>query len=211
MTVRESFDNLLPLAYFLARKRVISHLARVGVEALPDRVAELAQDTVCRAYDKYGKRCRKSPPADDATVRKYVIQATVYAARDAVRSKSTFGSISSPAAIQNDAFHRYKRTRPDGIHGTDEERALLDPPEQPVSQEAQGWEVRQLAEENLPADLVDTAVFAASGIDQELSAKAQGCTSRTVRNRLAQIRGILDPRTNIYAVICAALRDCLRG
>jgi DNA-directed RNA polymerase specialized sigma24 family protein len=211
MTVRESFDNLLPLAYFLARKRVRALLLRSGVDALPERTEELAQDCVCRAFDKYAKRCRKASPADDATVRKYVVQCTVYAARDAVRSKSTFGSISSPAAIQNDAFHRYKRTRPDGIHGTDEERALLDPPEQPVSQEAQGWEVRQLAEENLPADLVDTAVFAASGIDQELSAKAQGCTSRTVRNRLAQIRGILDPRTNIYAVICAALRDCLRG
>jgi DNA-directed RNA polymerase specialized sigma24 family protein len=211
MTVRESFDNLLPLAYFLARKRVIAHLVRSGVEALPDRVAELAQDTVCRAYDKYGKRCSKSPPADDATVRKYVVQCTVYAARDACRSKSTFGSVSSPTAIQNDAFHRYKRTRPDGIHGTDEERALLDPPEQPVSQEAQGWEVRKIAEDNLPPELVDTAVFAATGIDQELSAKAQGCTSRTIRNRLAQIRGILDPRTNIYAVIVSALRDCMRG
>jgi hypothetical protein len=106
-------------------------------------------------------------------------------------------------------MHRWHRVRPDGIHGKDCERKYLDPEYTPVMYPVQGWEIRQLAEENLPAHLVDTAVYAAVGVTQELSASIQGVTDRTIRNRLAEARAILDPRTNIYAVICAALRECL--
>jgi hypothetical protein len=52
-------------------------------------------------------------------------------------------------------------------------------------------------------------VFAAVGLTQQQSAVLQKCSERTVRNRLREIREILDPRPNIYEVIVSALEACL--
>ena len=79
----------------------------------------------------------------------------------------------------------------------------------PVVYACQRWELEELISRELPARLHSTAIYATCGLIQEQSAILQGVTARTVRSRLAEIRKVLDPQSNVYAIIYEALLSCL--
>ena len=135
----------------------------------------------------------------------------IFGARDAIRSKSRFGSISSHTAIRDDAMNRYQRVYPGFTNGDDSEKqdAMNQVGYVPVSYSVQRWELEQLVERELPAHLRPTALFAACGLTQEQSGTLQGMSARTVCNRMTEIRKLIDPQTNVYAVVCEALLSCL--
>jgi RNA polymerase sigma factor (sigma-70 family) len=204
------FDEYSRLAYWLARRwsrRLLDCRAR-GYSF--DELEELAQDAVCRGYDRFLKRCQREVcGASDR--KRWVCQCVIRGARDAIRRKSTFGSLTSPVAIRDDAMNRYQRVTPGFTHGDDSERqdALAQVSYVPIDYPVQRWELEQLIARELPAELQASALYAACGLTQEQSATLQGVTARTVRNRLAEIRKLLDSQANVYAVICEALSSCL--
>jgi DNA-directed RNA polymerase specialized sigma24 family protein len=204
------FDEYSRLAYWLARRwsaRLLAYRAR-GWSA--DELEELAQDAVCRGYDRFLKRCQREVcGASDR--KRWVCQCVIMGARDAIRRKSTFGSISSPVAVRDDAMNRYQRVTLGFTHGDDSEKqnALEQVGYVPIDHPVQRWELEQLVSRELPAHLQATALYAACDLTQEQSAILQGVTDRTVRNRLAEIRALLDSQANVYAVICEALLSCL--
>ena len=108
-------------------------------------------------------------------------------------------------------MNRCHRVKPCFVHGDDNEKqnALEQVGYVPIIHAVQRWECEQLIERELPAHLRATAIYATCGLIQEQSAILQGVTARTVRSRLAEIRKVLDPQTNIYAVVCEALSSCL--
>jgi DNA-directed RNA polymerase specialized sigma24 family protein len=207
----EWFAEYTRLAYWLANEWVRRLSCRQGITLAASEREELVQDAVARGYDRFVKRCTAKIPAK-LDRKKWVCQCMLRAVRDALRSKSRFGSVTQPAAIRDDAMNRYRRVRPEGRHGTPEEREYLDPQDKPVAYEPTAEEVLAVIERELPPKLHDTARFAAFGISQVDSAKLQGVTDRTVRNRLGEIRLILDGfAPNDYAVIVAACEEYLRG
>jgi DNA-directed RNA polymerase specialized sigma24 family protein len=113
---------------------------------------------------------------------------------DAIRSKSTFGSISSPSAVRDDVLNRRKRVdlnrRRD--RDIDETGNALDHIEyQPVEYDVQRWEVEQVADRELPVHLRSTAVNRACGMTLQQSATLQGVSVRTVSYRLRQAQAYL--------------------
>ena len=92
-------------------------------------------------------------------------------------------------------MNRFRRVRPSCIHGRDDEKqdALEQVQDKPVQHAVQRWELEKQVERDLPQPLRKTALFAALGLTQYASAKLQGCTDRTVRNRLRDIREFLNP------------------
>ena len=204
------FAEYLRLGYWLARHwsyRLLHYSARYCSR---DELEELAQDAVCRGYDRFVKRCAKQL-CGQSDRRKWVCQSVVFGVRDAVSAKSCFGSISSGVAVRDDAMNRFQRVKPGFVHGDDDEKqdALERVDYTPVAYAVQRWEVEELVERELPEHLRPTAIYAAFGLTQEDSAILQGVTDRTVRNRLREIREYLDPTWNIYGIIGAALIACL--
>jgi hypothetical protein len=71
------------------------------------------------------------------------------------------------------------------------------------------WEIQRVIErEGIPKRLQATALNAAMGLTQPASAKRQGISERTVRNRLRDIREYLSPNVipNVYAKLVATLQ-----
>ena len=204
------FDEYHRLAYWLARRWAQRLLAYRGRSYSANELEELAQDAVCRGFDRFAKRCQRE--VCGLSVRKrWVCQCVTKGARDAVRSKSRFGSITAPASVRDDVTNRCQRVETGFTHGNDDEKqdALSQVACVPIDHPVQRWELEQLIERELPAHLRQTALYAACGLTQEQSAILQGVTDRTIRSRLTEIRSLLWPETNVYAVICEALQECL--
>jgi len=208
--IAQWFDEYHRLAYWLARRwttRLLDYRSR-GCSA--DELQELAQDAVSRGFARFAKRCqREFCGASDR--KRWVCQCVIKGACDAVRSKSRFGSITAPASVRDDVMSRCQRVDTGFVHGTDNEKqnALAQLSYVPIDHPVQRWELEQLIERELPAHLRQTALYAACELTQEQSAILQGVTDRTVRSRLTEIRALLCPQTNAYAVICEALLTCL--
>lgn len=208
--VSQSFAEFAPLAYWIARRwagRFLERSARRDPDAC---LEELAQDAVCRAYNRFARRCAKQDCPPDQR-RAWIGQSVMRAIRDALRARSRFGSVTCPSAVRDDVTNRCLRVEL-GYHGcaNDGQHATMeDVQDQPAAQDVQRWELERVAQRELPAELRPTAIYAACGLTQAESAALQGVTDRTVRNRLREIRQYLDPSVNPYAVVCAALRECL--
>ena len=209
--VAQWFDEYHRLAYWLARrwtKRLLDYRSR-GCSA--DELQELAQDAVARGFDRFANRCQRDVcGASDR--KRWVCQCVIKGAHDAVRSKSRFGSITAPASVRDDVMSRCQRVDCAGFtHGNDDEKqdALAQVACVPIDHPVQRWELEQLVARELPAHLQPTALYASCGLTQEQSAILQSVSERTIRNRLKEIRAILWPQTNAYAVICEALQECL--
>lgn len=204
------FSEYGRLAYWVARRWSWRLLNRYARDYSADELEELAQDAVARGFDRFAKRCAKSV-CGESDRKKWVCQCVVRGARDAVRAKSRFGSISDGVAVRDDAMNRYKRVSPGFVHGDDNEKqdALEAVHYNPVVYAVQRWELEEIINRELPPDLRPTALYAAIGLTQEQSAILQEVTDRTIRNRLQEIRDCLDPLGNIYAIVCAALEACL--
>ena len=202
------FSEYIRLAYWVGRRTVWRRLTRQGRDFTTDDIKELAQDAVSRGFDRFAKRCRQTLPGMDNR-KSWVCQCVIRGACDATRNRSRFGAISDRSAIAADAMNRFRRVRPSGRHGTDEEREFLDVEYVPVVPVVQRWEVEELVDKWLPEHTRQTAVYAAMGFSQPDSALLQRCSERTVRNRLKDIREYLDPSVNWYAVLCCAL-ECAR-
>jgi DNA-directed RNA polymerase specialized sigma24 family protein len=203
----EWFNEYIRLAYWIGRTWTRRLLDWQGKEYAASDLEEYAQDAVARGYERFLKRCAKSI-CGKSDRKKWVCQCMVRACQDALRNKSRFGSVSDRYAVRDDATNRFCRVRPAARHGTDEERAYLDPEYFPVQHPVQQWELREVVR-CLPEHLQDTAVYAAIGLTHADSALLQGCCERTVRNRLSEIREILDPTPNVYAIIVDALLCCM--
>ena len=204
------FAEYTRLAYWIARRWARRLLDYRGRSYSPNELEELAQDAVCRGYDRFVKRCERDV-CGLSDRKRWVCQCVTNGARDAVRSKSRFGSISSHVAVRDDVMNRCHRVKPGFTHGDDSEKqdALEQVGYVPISYAVQRWELEQLIERELPAHLRATALYVPCGLTQEQSAILQGVSARTVRSRLAEIRKLLDSQTNVYAVVCAALLSCL--
>ena len=208
--VSQWFTEYHRLAYWVARRwcrRLLDCNAR---NYSPDELAELAQDAVCRGWDRFAKRCAREV-CGESDRKRWICQCVVRGARDAVRAKSRFGSVTDGAAVRADAMNRFRRVKPGFVHGADDERqdALDLVHYSPVVYAVQRWELEDLVEKELPFNLRQTAIYAACGLTQGQSAILQGVTDRTVRNRLRDIREYLAPNWNIYGIVCAALVACL--
>ena len=208
--VAQWFDEYHRLAYWLARRWAQRLLAYRGRSYSANELEELAQDAVCRGFDRFAKRCQRE--VCGLSVRKrWVCQCVTKGAHDAVRSKSRFGSITAPASVRDDVMNRCQRVVTGFVHGNDNEKqdALSQVASVPIDHPVQRWELEQLVERELPAHLQATALYAACGLTQEQSAILQSVTDRTIRSRLTEIRSLLWPQSNVYAVICEALQECL--
>ena len=208
--VAQWFDEYHRLAYWLARrwaKRCLDYRSR-GYSG--NELEELAQDAVCRGFARFAKRCQRDV-CGLSDRKRWVCQCVIKGACDAVRSKSRFGSITAPASVRDDAMNRCQRVDAGFAHGNDNEKqdVLAQLSYVPIDHPVQRWELEQLIARELPAHLQATALYAACGLTQEQSAILQSVSDRTIRTRLAEIRVILWPQTNVYAVICEALQECL--
>jgi DNA-directed RNA polymerase specialized sigma24 family protein len=204
------FDEYHRLAYWLARRWAQRLLAYRGRSYSANELEELAQDAVCRGFDRFAKRCQREV-CGLSDRKRWVCQCVTKGARDAVRSKSRFGSVSSPASVRDDVTNRCHRVNTGFTHGNDNEKqdALSQVASVPIDHPVQRWELEQLVARELPAHLRLTALYAACGLTQEQSAILQSVTDRTIRSRLTEIRNLLWPQSNVYAVICEALQECL--
>jgi DNA-directed RNA polymerase specialized sigma24 family protein len=203
---RQWFAVHIARAYLTARHQVVRLLDRAGYDYTPSDVEELIQDTVCRGYASFCKVVLSK--ATVKNMEHWIYRCVVLASRDAVRNRSTFGSVSSHTAVRDDAMNRLHRVIPTGPHGTDGE---MDVEYVPVVPEAQRWEIEaEIERQGIPKKLRMTAVYEALDFTQEDSAKLQGCTDRTVRNHLSQIRAFLDPEAESwYVIIVDALKESL--
>jgi DNA-directed RNA polymerase specialized sigma24 family protein len=204
------FDEYHRLAYWLARRWAQRLLAYRGRSYSANELEELAQDAVCRGFDRFVKRCcREVCGASDR--KRWVCQCVTKGAFDAVRFKSRFGSITSPVAVRDDVMNRCQRVDTGFTHGSDNEKqdALTQVSYSPIDHPVQRWELEQLIECELPARMRATAIYAACGLTQEQSAILQGITDRTIRSRLTEIRESLCPQDDVCAIICEALQECL--
>ncbi len=204
------YAEYIGLAYHVARRTCQRLMYRKSLDFSANDLQELAQDAVVRGYDRFAKRCARHV-CGKSDRKAWVGQCVVRGARDAIRSKSRFGSISSPVAVRDDAMNRFNRVRPGFVHGTDNEKqtALELVHYEPLPCAVQRWELEELVERELPAHLRLTGLYAALGLTQDASGILQGVTDRTIRNRLRDIRNHLNPDANIYAIICAALLACM--
>jgi DNA-directed RNA polymerase specialized sigma24 family protein len=204
------FDEYHRLAYWIARRWGQRLLAYRGRSYSANELEELAQDAVCRGFDRFAKRCQRE--VCGISVRKrWVCQCVTKGAHDAIRCKSRFGSITAPASVRDDVMNRCQRVVTGFVHGNDNEKqdALTQVASVPIDHPVQRWELEQLVARELPAHLRLTALYAACDLTQEQSAILQGVTDRTIRSRLTEIRNLLSPQTNVYAIICEALQECL--
>lgn len=204
------FDEYHRLAYWLARRWAQRLLAYRGRSYSANELEELAQDAVCRGFDRFAKRCQREV-CGLSDRKRWVCQCVTKGAHDAIRCKSCFGSITEPVAVRDDVLNRCQRVDTGFTHGNDDEKqdALSQVACVPIDHPVQRWELEQLIERELPAHLRQTALYAACGLTQEQSATLQSVTDRTIRSRLKEIRSLLWPETNVYAVICEALQECL--
>ena len=86
------------LAYWIARRGAQRSLDYRGRSYSSNELDELAQDAVCRGYDRFVKRCQRDV-CGLSDRKRWVCQCVSKGARDAARSKSRFGSISSHVAV----------------------------------------------------------------------------------------------------------------
>jgi RNA polymerase sigma factor (sigma-70 family) len=199
-----SYDRL---AYWLARRwcaRLLGYAGRFPSSVL---LAELAQDAVARGFDRFKKRCSREV-CGEADRKRWICQCVIRGARDAVRAKSAFGSLSDACAVRDDAMNRLVRANTSGCaHGSDEEKAfaLELVADQPAPAPVQRWEIDALVNRELPEHLRATALYAACSLTQQQSATLQGVSDRTVRNRLREIAETLNPLASPYAVLASAL------
>ena len=123
----ENMGMVYGVAWKWARKAM--HMSGLDYSAARD-FEELVQDGVCRGFAESAEMA--------STVRgvereKRVCQCVIRGVKRAVRGKSRFGNPSTPQAVRADAMNRWRRVRPDGRHGTDEEREYLDVEYVPVT------------------------------------------------------------------------------
>jgi hypothetical protein len=184
------FDEYARLAYWLGKRwsrRLLDYRSRAYSAS---ELEELAQDAVCRGYDRFVKRCYREV-CGQSDRKRWVCQCVIKGPRDAVRSKSRFGSISSHVAVRDDVMNRCQRVNPGFAHGDDNEKqdALEQVGFVPINHVVQRWELEQLVERELPAHLRLTALYAACGLAQEQSAILQGVTTgRRQRDNALRIR-----------------------
>ena len=194
----QCFEEHKRLAYWLARHWTARLLAHRGRFVSAELLEELAQDAVCRGFSRL-IRCEAKPENPKA----FMCSAITYGALDALRAKSTFGSISESAAIRGDAMNRFVRVTTDN----DGARDLLDGiASESKPMPATRCEIEFVADRELPEHLRATAVHAAIGLTQSDSAKIQGATVRTVGRRIAEVRRYLNPSPNAYAAVVEALQ-----
>jgi len=206
---RKWYGEDLGLVYGVAWKwaRRYVHLEGWGLSAARD-LEELVQDGVCRGFADFANRASRVRGLDR---RREVCRSVIRGVRKAVRSKARFGNPSTPQAVRADAMNRWRRVRPDGRHGTDEERDYLDVEYVPVTPEAKRWEIEELVRQNdIPERYHLTAVYAAMGFTQVQSALLQGVDERTIRNHLKAIREHLNPLGTLYGIVCWALEVALK-
>ena len=191
------FAQYTRLAYWIARRWARRLLDYRGRSYSPNELEELAQDAVCRGYDRLVKRCNRDGAPIDRDRKRWLCQCVYRASFDACRARSRFGSISSHVAVRDDAMNRCQRVS----LGSGDDGEMRDALEQigyvPVVYPVQRWEVERLVERELPAHLHATAIYAACGLTQNQSATLQGVTDRTVRNRLRELRHYLDPNISV--------------
>jgi len=208
--IAQWFDEYHRLAYWLARRWAQRLLAYRGRSYSANELEELAQDAVCRGFARFAKRCQREVcGASDR--KRWVCQCVSKGAFDAMRCKSRFGSISAPASVRDDVMNRCQRVDNGFTHGNDNDKqnVLAQLSYAPIEHPVQRWELEQLIAHELPAHLRATALYAACGLTQEQSAILQSVSDRTIRSRLTDIRNLLWPQSNVYAVICEALQTCL--
>ena len=191
------FAEYTRLAYWIARRWTRRLLDYRGRSYSPNELEELAQDAVCRGYDRLVKRCNRDGAPIGRDRKRWLCQCVYRASFDACRARSRFGSISSHVAVRDDAMNRCQRVSLSSGDDCEKRDALEQIGYVPVVYPAQRWEVERLVERELPAHLHATAIFAACGLTQNQSATLQGITDRTVRNRLRELRHYLDPNISV--------------
>jgi len=152
--VAQWFNEYHRLAYWLARRWARRSLAYRARRYSANELEELAQDAVCRGFDRFAKRCQREV-CGLSDRKRWVCQCVIKGALDAVRSKSRFGSITEPVAVRDDAMNRCQRVDAGFSHGTDNEKqdALAQASYAPIDHPVQRWELEQLVERELPAHL----------------------------------------------------------
>ena len=180
------------LAYWMAQRWCQRLLAYRGRFVSSNELDELAQDAVCRGYDRFLKRCT-AQACGASDCRRWACQCLIFAAKDAIRAKSTFGSITSGTAVRDDVMNRRVRVNPGFVHGSDDEQqdALAQVEYQPVPSPVQRWELEQVAHRELPADLAEVCTLVATGLTQLQVGLLLGVTARTIRKRLQAARQYL--------------------
>ena len=191
------FGEHVKLAYWLAGKELTKQVRARGMVRY--EMDELMQDTVARAYGRFVTRCEKSLPNPDER-KEWVATCVQFAVKDAIRNKSTFGYEleSDRYAIRGDAMTQLHRTEP-----------AAEPHTRPDTHPIEPWEIQRVIErEGIPERLHATALDMAMGLTQPASAKRQGFSERTLRNRLRDIREYLSPNVipNVYAKVVAAIQ-----
>ena len=201
---RQWFGEDMGLVYGVAWKWARRFIGMSGLDYAAARdLEEIVQDGVCRGYAEFAGMATRVRGVER---RKRVCVCVIRGVRRAVRGKSRFGNPSTPSAVRADAMNRWTRVRPDGRHGTDQERDYLDVEYVPVTPPAQRWEVEELVVANgIPERYRKTAIYAAMGLSQVESAMLQGVDERTIRNHLKAIRQHLDPMGTLYGIVCWAL------
>lgn len=209
---QEVFAQHVNLVYAIARKWCPRMLARLGKDVPPVELDEYVQDAVCRALNGFLQRCDKGlPKVQDRKA--WICQSCMSGVKNACKTARRFGN-PAPFPSYVDALNR-RGSLPRGFcHGTDCERgdALEQVQYEPVEYGVQRWEVEELLErERLPEHLHKTALYATMGISQGDSGKLQGCTDRTIRNRLAEIRQHLNPscERNVYVLVVETLKGLI--
>ncbi len=191
------FDEYSRLAYWIARRWCRKLQDYRGRAYSANALEELAQDAVCRGYDRLVKRCSRDGAPIGRDRKRWLCQCVYRASFDACRAKSSFGSISSHVVVRDDAMNRCQRVS----LGSGDDSEMRDALEQigyvPVVYACQRWELEQLVSRELPVHLHATAIYAACGLTQDQSATLQGVSARTIRNRLRELRHYLDPSISV--------------
>jgi RNA polymerase sigma factor (sigma-70 family) len=196
---RELFSQHIRLAYWICRKWTRGIRACQGVFLTTDELEELTQDAVCRGWDRFSRRCDSGLPSDEEIAKEWLCQCCLYAARDAVRRKSTFGTESTPAQIRGDAYQRFQR----------EGRNLRYVPQRGKPEFSDDADLRAFVDQELAElspKMRDVAYRLATGMKPGKVAAELGIARRTVTYRRSVIRDHLAPSPNIYATIVAALQ-----
>ncbi len=184
LSAREWFSEYTTLAYWIARKWTRGINACRGVFLSYEEWEEVSQDTVCNGWDRFAKRCENGLPSDKDEAKAWIAQCCLYAARDAVDARSTFGRVSSRYAIRDDCWQRRER-----VAGDLEREESKPETESCDDAKLRAFVDRELAE--LSPKLRDTAYGLALGHKQTAIANDLGITTATVRNRRQAIRDYL--------------------
>jgi hypothetical protein len=224
-------DEQIGMVYFVGRKWIPKLLRQRGRDIPRDvELEDMVQDVAARTYATAIGWCSKHPiPRTYEERGKIVGKLAFMKCRTVIRTKSTFGSAlvgGYQDAYTQPAWRReslaYCPTREGAIDQTADLQEVRDEwntERQLPNKIGRNWvgDERQYMEEwirqnEVPKRLAKTLLYAAVGLNQEDSAKLQGCNDRTIRNHLDKLRQWFTStpeRFNVLDVVGEALYECL--